>query len=133
MTTGTRHSLINITPLIDILLVLMMIMMVITPLTSRGLPAAIPAPSTEHTPAPNETPLVLRLDRDANLSLNGETLAGRDFDARLTRLRAQRADPVLFVDADPELPFAAVAKLIDRARSLGFSKAGLMPQNQRSK
>ncbi len=131
MTTGSQHSIINVTPLIDVLLVLMMIMMVIAPFTSRGLPAAIPAPSTDRTAPPNEPALVLRLDREANLSLNGEPLPDRDFDARLTRLRAHRSDPVLFVDADPELPFATVAKLLDRARGLGFAKAGLLPPDQR--
>ena len=104
----------------------MMIMMVITPITSRGLPAAVPEAAKNSQPA--EQPLVLRLDRDANLWLNRERVPERDFEARLTHLRALRSDAVLFIDADPELAFASVAHLIDRVRGLGFSRAALIPR-----
>ena len=129
MTIGSRHSIINVTPLIDILLVLMMIMMVITPITSRGLPAAVPETAKKSQPA--EQPLVLRIDRDSNLWLNRERVPERDFDSRLTHLLARRSDAVLFIDADPELAFASVAHLIDRVRGLGFSQAALMPRSAR--
>lgn len=130
MTTGNQRSLINITPLIDILLVLMMIMMVITPITSRGLPAAVPERGSS-TPSAAPTPLVLRLDAERKLWLNGERLPAADFDGRLTQLLSQRADPVLFVDGAPELHFADVARLVDRARGLGFSRAAILPAGSR--
>ena len=126
MTTGTNRSIINITPLIDILLVLMMIMMVITPITSRGLPAAVPETAKDQAP-PAQPPIVLRIDRDSNIWLNRERLLDADFKPRLTQLLARRSDPVLFIDGAPELPFAAVAHLVDRARGLGFSRAAILP------
>ena len=126
MTIGSQHSIINVTPLIDILLVLMMIMMVITPITSRGLPAAVPETAKNSQPA--EPPLVLRIDRESKLWLNREAVPEAEFDSRLTQVLARRSDAVLFVDGDPELAFASVAQLIDRVRGLGFSKAALMPR-----
>ena len=128
MTIGSRHSLINVTPLIDILLVLMMIMMVITPITSRGLPAAVPEAAQNSQPA--ERPLVLRIDRDSNLWLNRERVPESDLDSRIARLLAHRFDVVLFIEGDPDLPFASVAKLVDRARGLGVSKVALMPRGK---
>ncbi|MBY0507103.1 MAG: biopolymer transporter ExbD [Bryobacteraceae bacterium] len=125
MTTGSRRSIINITPLIDILLVLMMIMMVITPIASHGLPAAVPERSKDQAPA--ETPLVLRIDRDSQLWLNQERLREADFAPRLTQLLARRADAVLFIQGDAELPFAAVASVVDRARGVGFTRAAILP------
>ena len=129
MTIGSRHSIINVTPLIDILLVLMMIMMVITPITSRGLPAAVPETAKNSQPA--EQPLVLRIDRDSNLWLNREPVPEAEFDSHLTHLLARRSDAVLFIDGDPDLAFASVAQLIDRVRGLGFSQAVLMPRSAR--
>lgn len=131
MTIGSRHSIINVTPLIDILLVLMMIMMVITPITSRGLPAAVPETAKNQPLQPTEPPLVLRIDRDSNLWLNRERVPEAEFDSRLISLLARRSDAVLFIDGDPELAFASVAKLIDRVRGLGFSQAALMPRSAR--
>ena len=131
MTIGSRHSIINVTPLIDILLVLMMIMMVITPITSRGLPAAVPETAKNQPLQPTEPPLVLRIDRDSNLWLNRERVPEAEFDSRLISLLARRSDAVLFIDGDPELAFASVAQLIDRVRGLGFSQAALMPRSAR--
>ena len=131
MTIGSRHSIINVTPLIEILLVLMMIMMVITPITSRGLPAAVPETAKNQPLQPTEPPLVLRIDRDSNLWLNRERVPEAEFDSRLISLLARRSDAVLFIDGDPELAFASVAKLIDRVRGLGFSQATLMPRSAR--
>lgn len=131
MTIGSRHSIINVTPLIDILLVLMMIMMVITPITSRGLPAAVPETAKNQPLQPTEPPLVLRIDRDSNLWLNRERVPEAEFDSRLISLLARRSDAVLFIDGDPELAFASVAELIDRVRGLGFSQAALMPRSAR--
>lgn len=130
MTIGSRHSIINVTPLIDILLVLMMIMMVITPITSRGLPAAVPETAKNQPLQPTEPPLVLRIDRDSNLWLNRERVPESDLDSRIARLLAHRFDVVLFIEGDPDLPFASVAKLVDRARGLGVSKVALMPRGK---
>ncbi len=131
MTTGTQRSLINVTPLIDILLVLLLIMMVITPITSHGLPADVPEPAKDHATNASQPPLILRMDREGRLWLNQDAVAESEFERRLTQALAQRADPVLFVDGDAELPFAAIARMVDRARGLGFSRTAILPPSRR--
>ncbi len=129
MTIGSPHAIINVTPLIDILLVLMMIMMVITPITSRGLPAAVPNASIDGTPPPAQQPLVVRIDLDSNLWLNREPVPEREFDSRITYLLARRSGAVLFIEGDKDLAFSSVSKLVDRVRGLGVSTIALMPTN----
>jgi biopolymer transport protein ExbD len=131
MTTGSKHSIINVTPLIDILLVLMMIMMVITPITSQGLPAAVPLPALDHPIQSAEQPLVVRIDRDSHLWLNSERVQEPEFDQKMTRLLARRADSTVFVDGDKDLTFASVAMLVDRVRGLGFTRAAILPASHK--
>ncbi len=131
MAAGNTRSLINVTPLIDVLLVLMMILMVITPLASHGLPTAVPQPAPQNAPPHPELPLLVKIDRDGHYALNGEAVADAELDARLKRLLARRADGTLFVDGDPELPYADVARLVDRVRGLGFSRTAILPSSAR--
>lgn len=131
MTTGSKHSIINVTPLIDILLVLMMIMMVITPITSQGLPAAVPEPAADRPIQSTEQPLVVRIDHEAHLWLNGEGIPEHELDQKLTGLLALRADSTVFVDGDKDLPFASVALLVDRLRGLGFTRAAILPASHK--
>ena len=132
MTNGNHGSIMNVTPLIDILLVLMMIMMVITPIASRGLPAEVPETVKDPVSPPAEPAIALKIDRDSQLWLNGEPLPSAQLDQRLTQLLSRRSTPVLFIDGDPELPFAAVAGLVDRARGLGLSRAAILPPPSRN-
>ena len=98
-----------------------------TPIPSRGLPAAVPNASNDGTPPPAQQPLVVRIDLDANLWLNHERAPEREFHSRITYLLARRSGAVLFVEGDKNLAFASVAKLVDRVRGLGVSQVALMP------
>jgi biopolymer transport protein ExbD len=117
---------INVTPLIDVLLVLLVIFMVITPMTPQGLPTNIPMPDSDtRREAPPET-LVLSLDRNGDIRLNQELLERVAVLHRLQEILRTRSDRTVFVRADAEVLYDEVARIIDTARSGGADRVGLM-------
>ena len=131
MTLGGKSSQraeINVTPMIDVLLVLIIIFMVITPLTPKGLEALVPQP-----PPPNQKPsasdqrtVVIVVDQNHNYSINNEPSTEDKLGDRLTEIFKTRAERVVFVKGDPGLDFQWVAKAIDIAHGAGIDKVGLM-------
>ncbi len=119
---------INMTPMIDVLLVLIIIFMVITPLTPKGLEALVPQPAPPGTP-PSTSDLrtvVIVIDANHNYMINTESWPEDKLGGRLTEIFKTRAERVVFVKGDPSLEFQWVAKAIDIAHGAGIDKVGLM-------
>ena len=119
---------INVTPMIDVLLVLIIIFMVITPLTPKGLEALIPQP-----PPPNQKPnasdqrtVVVTIDKDHRMTINQEPTDEASMGGRLADIFKTRAERVVFIKGEPSLDFLWVAKAIDIAHGAGIDKVGLM-------
>ena len=136
MTTGGgggQSADINVTPLIDVLLVLLIIFMVITPLTPKGLDALVPQPPPPNQPknnTPDRTIVVQLLDRGPGqapaVKINQEDATWDTLQNRLTDIFKTRAEKVMFVKGDNNIPFADVANVIDIAHSAGVDKVGLI-------
>jgi biopolymer transport protein ExbD len=119
---------INMTPMIDVLLVLIIIFMVITPLTPHGLEALVPQPPPPNS-KPNQSDLrtvVIVIEKDKSIKINQDPVEESNLGARLEEIFKTRAERVVFVKGDPDLEFAPVARAIDIAHGAGIDKVGLM-------
>ena len=120
----------NVTPLIDVLLVLIIIFMVITTLTPKGLDALVPQPNPNEKPneiVQRET-VVVSIDAGRNIKINQDPVDVRMLGSRLEDIFATRNERVIFVKGDPTLPFSEVAHIIDIAKGAGIDKIGLITE-----
>jgi biopolymer transport protein TolR len=119
---------INMTPMIDILLVLLIIFMVITPLTPHGLEALAPEPpDKKNQPPPDQDrTVVIVIDKDKSMHINNEDTDMDKLQGRLEQIFKTRAERVVFVKGDPDLEYQVVARAIDEAKGAQIDKVGLM-------
>ncbi len=133
MMVGARstHSCeINVTPLIDVLLVLLIIFMVILPEHKWGEKTLVPQPSIESKET-NPPPIVIQLkdvgeSKRPVLKINQEEVAWDELESRLTAAFKLRVDRVAFVKGDPEVEFEYVARAVDITHHAGADRIGLM-------
>jgi biopolymer transport protein TolR len=126
--SGGPRADINMTPMIDVLLVLIIIFMVITPLTPKGLETLVPQP-----PPPNQQQqqsdqrtVVIVIDKDRSMHINQEATTEAALGPRLEEIFKTRAERLVFVKGDPDLEYRYVATAIDIAHGVGIDRVGLM-------
>lgn len=133
MSSGSKGqtSDMNVTPLIDVLLVLLIIFMVVTPVPPRGLSTMVPQPPKGDDPIQGERTVVVQiLDRgpgqEPTVKINQEDATWDSLQGRLTGVYKMRAEKVMFVKADDNIAFESVAKTIDIGHASGVDKIGLI-------
>ena len=122
---------INVTPLVDVVLVMLIIFMVVTPLLEKDIEVRVPA--TEQVEVQKEVPkdqLVVRLSAEGELKINTESVAPDKYVERLKAILAPRAsaDKVVFVVADDKTNYARLVTVLDGAKQAGAQTLGMMTQ-----
>ena len=129
---GGSMADINVTPMIDILLVLLIIFMVIVPVTPKGLNALVPQPPKDPTKTPPQSDRTIVVQVIYNrggaptYKINQDDIDHRDLQAKLTEIYANRAERVMFVKGDDDVNFAYIAEVIDIGHQVGVDHIGLM-------
>jgi biopolymer transport protein ExbD len=122
-----QKAQINVTPMIDVLLVLIIIFMVITPIAPRGLQAVVP-PQADTPPPPGVIPreIVISIAKNGTIEINQQPVQPGTLPGRLAEIYGRHINDHVFVRGDRDLDYQAVAEVIDIARGAGWDRVGLM-------
>ncbi len=118
---------INITPLVDVMLVLLIIFMVAAPLMVAGVPVDLPKTSANRI-AQTKKPMVVTLATDGTLQIRDERIENANLVPRLMQVRAAEGDTVVYVRADKTIPYGQVMEILGRVGEAGFQRVSLLAQ-----
>jgi biopolymer transport protein ExbD len=129
---GVVRSDINITPLVDVVLVLLIIFMVVTPLLQMGYEVQVPPKVESVAPPPMDDQVIVRLDSEGKAWINKQMVPKNEFPGRLAEVLRGRSNKVVFFAADGELPYGQVAEFMDMCQKNGAENLGIVFEDMRS-
>ena len=128
---GTNLAEINIIPLVDVVLVLLLIFMLTAPMMYRGIDVNLPKAASRPTAV--EERMVLTVTKDNLLYLNDRRLSSSGLEMELRRTFANRTDKTLYLKADAGLAYGAVVETMDRVRRAGIERLGMVTEPARER
>jgi biopolymer transport protein TolR len=116
----------NVTPLVDVVLVLLIIFMVVTPLLSKQFWLQLPKQEQTNTPPSENKSVVLSVKKDGKIEINGAEIAKNELRDKVGRFMAARPDKVVYFDAADDAPYAATVEAMDLARQGGAKTVAIL-------
>jgi len=118
----------NVVPLCDVLLVLLIIFMVITPIVQKGIDVKLPETSTDTGGGMPTGLIVLTMKKDLSVLINQQVVELRMLQDELRRIYSARQDKTIFIRADAKLPYGRIMEMIDIAKGAGVEVLGIIPE-----
>ncbi len=121
-------SEINVTPFVDVMLVLLIIFMVAAPLLTVGVPIELPKTAADALPGDEEEPLTITVAQDGRVMIQTTEVEAQELIPRLRAIAAERASDQVFLRADGGIPYARVMEVMGALNAGGFSNIGLVTE-----
>ncbi len=119
---------INVTPMVDVMLVLLIIFMVAAPMMTAGVPVELPETAAGALPDEEEEPLAITLTADGRVMIQTTEVNPQELIARLRAIAAERRGDKVFLRADGAIPYARVAEVMGALNAAGFRNIGLVTE-----
>jgi biopolymer transport protein TolR len=129
---GGVKSDINVTPLVDVMLVLLIIMMIVAPLLQQGVSVKLPVASNTTEKPDTQEQTVLAIDSNKRFYLNAVPVLKDDLQRRVTEILESKKDRIVIIKADEDVEYSAVMDAMDQLRASGIEDMGLITDPRRS-
>jgi biopolymer transport protein TolR len=120
-------SQINVTPLVDVMLVLLVIFMVTAPMMQQGVQVNLPKAETKALPSPEES-VIVSIERSGKVFINSAVIPEGELRARLTEMFASRSKKEVFLKADKDVPYGDVVKTMAEIKGAGIERLGMVTE-----
>jgi biopolymer transport protein TolR len=127
---GSLKADINVTPLVDVMLVLLIIMMLIAPMLQQGVPVTLPQAANTADKPETQDQTVVAVDANKQMYLNGIRIREDDLTNQITQLMESKKEKVVLIKGDKDAPYASIMAAMDRLRAANVENIGLITERK---